>query len=47
MTRRIFFNFEYEHDVSRAIVVRNSWVTQSGEAAGFWAAGRWWAETAT
>jgi MTH538 TIR-like domain (DUF1863) len=34
MARRVFFSFEYENDVSRAMVVRNSWVTQ-GEAAGF------------
>ena len=36
MARRVFFSFEYEHDVSRAMVVRNSWVTQGREAAGFW-----------
>ena len=35
MTRRVFFSFEYEHDVSRAMVVRNSWVAQGKEAAGF------------
>ena len=34
MARRVFFSFEYEHDVQRAMVVRNSWVTQ-GEDAGF------------
>lgn len=34
MTRRVFFSFEYS-DVSRAMVVRNSWVTQGREAAGF------------
>ena len=34
MARRVFFSFEYG-DVSRAMVVRNSWVTQSREAAGF------------
>ncbi|MCL4537070.1 MAG: TIR domain-containing protein [Nitrospirae bacterium] len=34
MARRVFFSFEYE-DVSRAMVVRNSWVTQGKEAAGF------------
>jgi hypothetical protein len=33
MARRVFFSFEYE-DVSRAMVVRNSWITK-GEAAGF------------
>ena len=35
MVRRVFFSFEYDHDVSRAYVVRNSWVTQGKEAAGF------------
>ena len=35
MARRVFFSFEYKHDVSRAMVVRNSWVTQGREAAGF------------
>ena len=35
MGRRVFFSFEYEHDVFRANVVRNSWVTQGKEAAGF------------
>ncbi len=35
MARRVFFSFEYQHDVSRAMVVRNSWVTQGKEAAGF------------
>ena len=35
MARRVFFSFEYGHDVSRAMVVRNSWVTQGKEAAGF------------
>ena len=34
MARRVFFSFKYE-DVSRAMVVRNSWVTQVKEAAGF------------
>ncbi len=34
MARRVFFSFEYG-DVSRAMVVRNSWVTQGKEAAGF------------
>src|SRR5215813_4938054 len=34
MARRVFFSFEYS-DVSRAMVVRNSWVAQSREAAGF------------
>ena len=34
MARRVFFSFKYE-DVSRAMVVRNSWVTQGRQAAGF------------
>jgi len=34
MARRVFFSFKYL-DVSRAMVVRNSWVTQGREAAGF------------
>src|ERR1017187_3527315 len=34
MARRVFFSFKYE-DVSRAMVVRNSWVIRGREAAGF------------
>ena len=34
MTRRTFFSFKYK-DISRAMIVRNSWVTQGKEAAGF------------
>jgi len=34
MARRVFFSFEYG-DVSRAMVVRNSWVTRGRESAGF------------
>jgi hypothetical protein len=34
MARKVFFSFKYE-DVSRAMIVRNSWVTQGKEAAGF------------
>lgn len=34
MARRVFFSFEYG-DVSRAMIVRNSWVTQGKESAGF------------
>lgn len=34
MGRKVFFSFKYK-DVSRAMVVRNSWVTQGKEAAGF------------
>ena len=32
--RKVFFSFKYK-DVSRAMVVRNSWVTQGKVAAGF------------
>ncbi|HTZ64850.1 MAG TPA: TIR domain-containing protein [Solirubrobacteraceae bacterium] len=35
MARRIFFSFEYDHDVSRAMVVRNSWVAEDKEDAGY------------
>ncbi len=35
MARRVFFSFKYKDDVSRAMVVRNSWITQGKEAAGF------------
>jgi MTH538 TIR-like domain (DUF1863) len=35
MARRVFFSFEYENDVTRAMVVRNSWVAEGKEAAGF------------
>ncbi len=35
MTRKVFFSFKYRQDVSRAMVVRHSWVTQGKEAAGF------------
>ncbi len=34
MARKVFFSFKYK-DVSRAMVVRNSWVAQGKEAAGF------------
>lgn len=34
MARRVFVSFKYK-DVSRAMVVRNSWVAQGREAAGF------------
>ena len=34
MARKVFFSFKYE-DVSRAMVVRNSWVAQGKQAAGF------------
>lgn len=41
MARRTFFSFHYERDVTRASVVRNSWVTQDRQAAGFFDAGIW------
>jgi len=34
MARKVFFSFEYG-DVSRSMVVRNSWVAQGRDAAGF------------
>jgi len=34
MARKVFFSFKYE-DVSRSMVVRNSWVAQGRDAAGF------------
>lgn len=34
MARRVFFSFKYE-DVTRSMIVRNSWVAQGKEAAGF------------
>jgi hypothetical protein len=34
MARQVFFSFKYK-DVSRAMIVRNSWVTQGKKAAGF------------
>jgi hypothetical protein len=41
MARRTFFSFHYERDAWRAAQVRNSWVTQDREAAGFWDAAAW------
>lgn len=41
MARRAFFSFHYERDVWRAGQVRNSWVTQDRESAGFWDAAKW------
>jgi hypothetical protein len=35
MARRVFFSFHYKNDVWRANQIRNSWVTQGREAAGF------------
>lgn len=41
MARRAFFSFHFERDVWRAGQVRNSWVTQDREDAGFWDAAAW------
>lgn len=41
MARRAFFSFHYEHDIWRANVVRNCWVTQGRESAGFFDASLW------
>ena len=35
MARRVFFSFHYENDINRSMTVRNSWVTQGKETAGF------------
>lgn len=41
MARRVFFSFHYEQDIWRASQVRNCWVTQEREAAGFWDSASW------
>jgi hypothetical protein len=41
MARRAFFSFHFERDCWRAGQVRNSWVTQDRESAGFWDAAAW------
>lgn len=35
MPRRVFFSFHYSNDINRSMTVRNSWLTQGKEAAGF------------
>src|ERR1700730_10375119 len=35
MARTVFFSFEYDHDITRAMVVRKSWVAEGKEAAGY------------
>ncbi|QVJ95581.1 TIR domain-containing protein [Mycoplasma mycoides] len=35
MARKVFFSFHFENDVWRANQVRNSWVTQGTQAAGY------------
>lgn len=42
MVRRTFFSFHYERDVSRAMVVRNSWMTKPDrDSAGFFDGSLW------
>lgn len=41
MARKTFFSFHYKQDNWRAGVVRNSWVTQDREAAGFFDSAEW------
>lgn len=41
MARRAFFSFHYERDIWRASIVRNSWVTQERQAAGYFDASLW------
>jgi len=41
MVRRVFFSFHYERDKWRVNPVRNTWVTQGREAAGFEDAADW------
>lgn len=41
MARRVFFSFDYDKDIWRGNVVRNSWVTQERDAAGFFDASLW------
>jgi hypothetical protein len=41
MARQVFFSFHHARDVWRASQVRNSWVTQDRDAAGFWDAAEW------
>lgn len=41
MARRTFFSFHYERDSWRAGQIRNCWVTQDRESAGFWDAAAW------
>jgi len=41
MARHAFFSFHHGRDVWRAGQVRNCWVTQDRDAAGFWDAAEW------
>lgn len=35
IARRVYFSFHYANDINRSMIVRNSWVTQGKEAAGY------------
>src|SRR5438309_1609781 len=41
VARRVFFSFHYQRDIVRASQVRNSWVTQDRQTAGFLDAAAW------
>jgi hypothetical protein len=41
MARRVFFSFNYERDLGRAEIVRDSWIGPDKQAIGFWAASVW------
>ena len=41
MARRVFFSFHYQNDIWRVSQIRNSWLTQSRQTAGFWDAADW------
>ncbi|TXK93223.1 hypothetical protein BMR07_15710 [Methylococcaceae bacterium CS1] len=41
MVRKVFFSFQFSEDNWRANVVRNSWVTQDREDAGFFDLAEW------
>ena len=41
MARKTFFSFRFKKDNWRASIVRNSWVTQEREAAGFFDSAEW------
>ena len=35
MSKRVFFSFYYENDLSRALVVKNNWALKENEESGF------------
>lgn len=41
MARKTFFSFRYKKDNWRASIVRNSWITQERQAAGFFDSAEW------